>query len=166
MSILDIILLICFIPAAVLGYQKGMIKQVISIISIIAGVWLAFQFATLLGNWMQEYITASSEILTLVAFVVIMLGAFIGFGLIGKLIEATFKLVCLGWVNRLLGVAFSIIKTILILSLFIIVFESLNHRFSLVDEATLSSSLLYPIVKDMAYIVFPYIQKLLFWTQA
>ena len=45
MGTLDIILLICFIPALVRGIQKGFIEQVISLASIFIGAWMAYRFA-------------------------------------------------------------------------------------------------------------------------
>ena len=124
MNILDIIILICFIPALVQGLRKGFIAQVIAIISIIAGIWLSFRFATYVSLWLAQYIQASDQILRITAFALILVLTILGLGAVGKLMEATIKIVMLGWVNKLLGVLFSFIKCTLVVGLIILAFSS------------------------------------------
>ena len=75
MNILDIIILICLIPAAIHGLRKGFISQVISIISLVLGVWASARFAEITSKWIAQYITASEQILRIVSFALIMVGA-------------------------------------------------------------------------------------------
>ena len=165
MNILDIILLICFVPSLVQGFRKGFISQVIAIISIIAGVWLSFRFATLVSAWLGQYIQGSEQVLKIVAFALIFIAVIAALALVGKLLEGTFKLVMLGWLNRLLGVVFSLLKAGLIVGLCIMAFCSLNNTFNFVGEEVLNSSVLFPPLKNMAYTVFPYLKELLFWNK-
>ena len=163
MSIIDIILLICFVPAIINGARKGFISQVISIVSIIAGVWVSFEFASIVATWISQYIQASESILGLVAFALIMVGVFVLLGVIGRFLESIVKFVMLGWLNKLLGIVFSLIKSGLIIGLVIMLFSSINNNFHLVDEQVLAQSTLYTPLKDMAYTVFPYLKSLIFW---
>lgn len=165
MNILDIILLICFIPALVQGFRKGFISQVIAIVSIIAGVWLSFRFATLVSVWLGQHIQGSEQIMRLVAFALIFIAVIAVLAVLGKLLEGTVRLVMLGWLNRLLGVVFSLLKAGLIVGLVIMAFCPLNNTFQLVSEETLNTSVLFPPLKDMAYTVFPYLKDLLFWNK-
>ena len=165
MNTVDIILLICFIPALVQGFRKGFISQIIAIISIILGVWLSFRFASEVSVWLAQYITGSEQILKITAFALILTAVIIGLALLGKLLESTFELVMLGWLNKLLGAAFSLVKAGLLIGLAIMVFCSLNNTFSLVSEEVLKESVLFPPLKDLAYTVFPYLKELLFWNR-
>ena len=165
MNILDIILLICFIPAAIQGFQKGFISQVIAIISIIAGVWLSVQFASEVTVWLAQYIQGSEQVLKVVSFALIFIAVIAGLALLGRLVEGTVKLIMLGWLNRLLGVVFSLVKAALIVGLVIMAFCSLNNTFHLVSEDVLNQSVLFPPLKNMAYTVFPYLKDLLFWNK-
>ena len=161
MNILDIIILICLVPAVIQGIRKGLISQVIGIISLIVGVWASAKFADIVGVWLAQYLTASEQILKVVSFALILIAVFIVLGLIGKLLEGIIKLIMLGWLNKLLGVIFAMIKCLLILGLVVLAFNSLNTNFALVKPEILAESVLYPIIKDMADIVFPYLQSLL-----
>jgi len=165
MNTVDIILLICFIPALVQGFRKGFISQIIAIISIILGAWLSFRFASEVSVWLAQYITGSEQILKITAFALILTAVIIGLTLLGKLLESTFELVMLGWLNKLLGAAFSLVKAGLLIGLAIMVFCSLNNTFSLVSEEVLKESVLFPPLKDLAYTVFPYLKELLFWNR-
>lgn len=165
MNILDIILLICFIPAVVQGLRKGFISQAISIVSLIVGIWLSARFASAVSVWIGQWITASGQVLEIVAFALILILVFLGLGAIGKLIEATIKLVMLGWLNRLLGVVFAVLKTMLIVGLVIMAFNSLNVTFGFVKEEVLNQSMLYPPLKNLANDVFPYLRDMIFWNK-
>ncbi len=161
MSILDVILLICFIPALIQGLKKGFIAQVISIASIIIGIWASSRFADVVGEWLAKYITVSDQIMKVVSFALILIAVFLALAAVGKLLEGMFKMVTLGWLNRLLGLVFSLVKTSLILGLLIMVFTSLNETFNLVSEATLNESVLYTPFKEAAFKIFPYIKDML-----
>lgn len=163
MSIVDIILLICFVPALINGIRKGFISQVISIISLIAGVWVSYEFASVVGEWIGQYIEASENVLKIIAFAVIMIGVFFLLGLLGKLLEGIISFVMLGWINKLLGAAFALLKAGLIVGLVIMLFSSLNNNLHLVSEEVLAQSSLYTPLKDMAYTVFPYLKSMIFW---
>jgi len=163
MSILDVILLICLIPALIQGLKKGFISQVISIVSLIAGVWMSFEFSTAVSAWLAQYVEASEKLLKIASFAIIMIGVFIILGIVGKSLEGILKFVMLGWLNRLLGVVFAFIKTGLVIGIVIILFNSLNNSLNLVSEETLAQSVLYPPLKDMAYTIFPYLKEIFFW---
>lgn len=163
MNILDIIILICFIPALVQGLRKGFIAQVIAIISIILGIFLSFQFSTIVSGWLSQYIEGSEQVLKLISFALILIAAIAGLAAIGKLIEGMLKIVMLGWLNKLLGVLFAFLKCSLVVGLVIMAFNSLNSTFHFIEEAELAKSTLYPPLKELAYTVFPYLKELVFW---
>lgn len=161
MNILDAIILIALIPAIIQGIRKGFISQAISIISIVVGIWASARFASIVTAWVSQYITASEQVLKIVAFALILVFVFLVLGLLGKLLESVLKLVMLGWINRLLGVVFSLMKAFLIIGLVIIAFNSLNSSFGIVNPEVISDSVLYGPLKNLADAVFPYIKNML-----
>ena len=160
MNILDIIILICLIPSLIQGLRKGFISQAISIISIIAGVWASAKFANHVGIWLAEYITASEQTLKVISFAVILVVTFVLLGLLARLLESILKLVMLGWVNKLLGAVFALVKAILILGLIFMAVNSLNANYHLIKPEIFAESELYPIVDGIANSIFPYIKAL------
>ena len=161
MNILDIILLVCFVPAIFQGIRKGFIAQAVSIISIVLGIWASARFANIVSSWIAQYITASEQVLKVVAFALILVLVFLALAALGKMLEGMFKLVMLGWLNKLLGVIFALLKTGLIVGLVIMAFSFLNDNFRFVQESVLNESVLYPPLKKLAFEVFPYLKDML-----
>lgn len=163
MSTLDIIILICFVPAIVTGIQRGFIAQVVSLASVIAGIWLAFHFSEMACEWLRQYFPNVSEtVLNIAGFVLILVVVALLLHLVGKLIMGLFKAVDLGWLNWILGLVFALLKGALVIGLALILFDTLNLKFSLVKPETLDQSVLYAPIRDAAYKVFPYLKALLF----
>ena len=163
MNVLDIILLLCFVPAIIGGLRRGFIAQVVAIISIILGIWLSFKFSAMLSGWLGQWIEAGEQVLHVISFAVIMILAILALAAVGKLIEATVKIILLGWLNRLLGLIFALLKYALIIGLLLMLFNSLNGQFHMVDKEVLDSSLLYGPLLNLANSVFPYLKALIFW---
>ena len=161
MNIIDAIILICLIPAFIQGFRKGFISQAISIVSLIVGIWASARFADMVTEWISQYMNASEQILRIVAFALILIVVFIALGLLGRLLESILKFVMLGWINKLLGIIFSLTKALLIIGLVILLFSSLNNNFQLIKPETLESSVLYQPVKNFADTIFPFIKNIL-----
>lgn len=161
MNILDIILLLCFIPAVISGLRKGFIAQVVAIISLVLGIWLSVRFASATGAWLGQWIEASQQLLNVISFAVIFIVVVFALAALGKLTEKTIKIIMLGWLNKLLGVVFSMLKCMLILGFLIIVFNTINAQFDLVSRADLDKSLLYGPIEKIANSVFPYLKELI-----
>ena len=81
--------------------------------------------------------------------------------LVGKLLDKVIQIVMLGWLNKLLGGLFAIAKWVLILSLLVVAFNSINQTFNLVKPGVLAESQLYPILNEIANTIFPYLKNLL-----
>ena len=160
MNILDAIILTCLIPAIFQGLRKGFISQAISIISLIAGIWASAKFADIVTAWASQFITASEQVLRIASFAVILIAVFVVLGLIGRMLESVLKFVFLGWVNKLAGIGFSLIKAVLIIGLTITTFSSINSTFELVKPEVIADSTLYQPLKDIADAIFPYIKNM------
>lgn len=162
MSTPDIIILICFLPAVVSGIRKGFIEHVVALVSLILGAWLAFRFSNVVGEWLQPYFEVSETVMHVISFAVIMIAVVLVLFFIGKILSGVAKLVMLGWLDRLLGLVFALLLAGLLIGIGIILFDTLNLKFALVDEAILDESVLYAPLRDIAYVVFPYLKELLF----
>jgi membrane protein required for colicin V production len=61
----------------------------------------------------------------------------------------------LGWVNRLAGGFFSILKMVLILSVVFNLFQKINFNNWLVKEETFNQSMFYNPIQKVSQLVFP-----------
>lgn len=161
MTTLDIILLICFIPAVWQGLAKGLVNQIIGIAALFLAAWLANKFsAPVTETLTRQFAEAQPQVLKIIAFALIFLVTLLAAGLIGKLITKILKFATLGWLNRVLGLLFGVIKTTLILGLLICLFDSLNGKLELVKPGTLSDSSVYIYLKDFGAKFFPFLKTL------
>lgn len=159
MAILDIVLLLCFIPAVIRGLSKGLINELISLVSIILGAWLAFKFSGVVSTWLSQYLQLEQKVVNVIAFAVIVILVIILLHLIGQLLTKVVKITTLGWLNRLLGMIFGILKVALILGLIIMVFGGINEKWNLVKPGVLDDTVVYNFLKDFAEKVFPYLKS-------
>ena len=67
------------------------------------------------------------------------------------------KAVALGFVNRLLGVAFGLIKAVLILSVIFVILNAIDARRPFLPQDRIERSMLYKPISDIAPALFPII---------
>ena len=161
MGTLDIILLVCFIPALITGIAKGFVEQVVALASVILGTWLAFRFSAKLAEWLTPTFNLQGNLLQIISFAVIVILTILILHLAGRLLAGVLKLAMLGWLNRLLGFIFAIFKAALVLGMLITVFEGLNGQWNLVKPEVLADSPVYVALKGFALKVFPYLKGLI-----
>lgn len=158
MAIIDIILLLCFVPAVIQGIRKGFVRQAIELIAIFVGVWLAFHFSTLLSGWLGQYVSFDRRLLHVICFGVIVLITIAILWLLAKLITSIIKVLLLGWINGLLGVVFAIFKIALVLGLLILLFEGFNSTLHLIKASKVADAQVYQALKHFAELIFPYLK--------
>ena len=56
---------------------------------------------------------------------------------------------------------FALLKAGLLIGIAIILFDTLNVKFEFVEEKVLDESVLYAPIRDIAYVIFPYLKELL-----
>ena len=155
MQVLDIILLVLFIPGIIYGLVKGLIIQIVSLLSVAVGAIVAARFAPDLTQIAMLQFGSEERVTYILCFVVIFLAVALVMALVAHLITKLFKAATLGWLNRLLGALFSIFTTALLLGLLISAFEGLNSSWELVPPEQLEGLKVYPRLKDLATAVLP-----------
>ena len=162
MNIIDIIILICCVPALYHGFTKGFISQAFSLVALVLGAWLSFRFSVPFGDWLKTFTDLPGTILHVIAFALILIIVMLVFSLIGKVMEKIMKVAMLGWLNKLLGVVFALLKAVLVIGLVILLFDAIYSVIPFVSSDTLNESVLYNPIKNIANIVFPYLKELIF----
>ena len=162
MATLDIILLVCFIPGIIRGISKGFLEQALALAGIVVSVWAAFHFSGLVATWIQPYLDFSETTLNVIAFALILVAISLLVLLIAKLLTKVVELAMLGWVDKLLGLVLAIAVNALVIGIFIVLFETVNQKFTLVQPEVLDGSVVYTTLRDICYIVFPYLKSFFF----
>lgn len=161
MNALDIFLLILFVPAVVRGFMKGFLVQAFELTALVAAAWIAYHFSWTATGWVTKYIQASPALLHILLFVLILIAAFYLLNALGIALRNILRVVLTGWIDKLLGMVFGLLKAGLATGLLIIVFQALNAKFGFVSAQTLDGSTLYGPLRDLTYAVFPYFKDML-----
>ena len=162
MAILDIILLICFIPGIIRGISKGFLEQALSLVGIVLSVWAAFKFSALVCGWLKPYLSLSETTLNVVAFALILVAVCLVVLIVAKLLTKVLEMSMLGWLDKILGLVFALVVNALLLGVFIILFDTLNLKFGFVKPEVLDGSVVYTTLRDFCYLVFPYLKAFFF----
>lgn len=160
LTILDYCMIALFIPAIISGLIKGFIEQAASLLALLAGIWAAYSFSDLLSPYLKDWFGTESSMVNLLSFIVIFIVILILGRLAGKLASKLMEIAMLGWIDKLLGVVFAILKTALILSVLIYILNSLDHYLDFLPKWTISQSKFYLFLQDIAPKIFPYFRDL------
>lgn len=161
MNLLDIILLVLLIPGTIRGISKGFLEQAISLVGVVLAVYLAYHFSEPVCVWLDKYINVSETVLHVIGFAVMLLGVLVAVMIVAKLFTRVADMASLGWFNRVLGFIFSLAVSAVIISVLIILFDTVNTKFELVKTPVLNDSVLYGHLRDLGYWIFPYLKELL-----
>ncbi|MCF0164867.1 MAG: CvpA family protein [Bacteroidales bacterium] len=160
MATIDIIILCCFLPAIFLGLKNGLVKQIVSLLVIFLGITLSLRFSGKVSEWIIPYITVSDKWIKVISFTIIFIAVALLLNIIGQLIEKVVKITLLGWVNRLLGMAFAFAWTLLILCTIAYFIDTLNTSVEIISNDKLESSIFFPYLLEAANNIFPYLKTL------
>ena len=157
MNWIDAVILIILILAAIRGFINGLVKEVASLAALVLGIWGAIKFSDFTAAKLYDYFDLTGKYVGIVAFIITFLIIVIVIHFIGMLVDKLMEAVSLGFANRLLGIVFGMLKSVLILSVLFTVLNAIDsHHHFLPREKTEQSALFNPI-SDIAPAIFPII---------
>lgn len=134
--VLDVIVLLLFIMAALKGYRLGLIAGIFSYLAFAIGLAAAMKLSAVVANRIDEILNVSDKWLPFLAFTVVFLFVVLLVKWSARFVESIFKKVMLGWLNRIGGVALFVL---LYLSVFAIFLFYVNQMHLLPASATANS---------------------------
>jgi len=128
MNYLDIIISLPLLWAIYKGYTKGFIHQLASLVALIAGIFIATKLSGFLADWFIRKFQWQEKIAHFTSFIAIMIVILLLIFLLAKWLENAINTTSLGFVNRLLGVIFSVIRMIFIISILLFILNNINKK--------------------------------------
>ena len=162
MATLDIILLVCFLPGIIRGLSKGFLEQALALVGIVLSVWAAFRFSGLVATWLKPYVDFSETTVNVIAFALILIVMSLVVLLVAKLLTKVVEMAMMGWLDKLLGLVVALAVNALVIGVFIVLFDTINVKFNLVKPEVLDGSVVYTALRDLCYLVFPYLKSFFF----
>jgi len=159
MNVVDIILGVLIIGAAINGFIKGFFVELASIASLILGIWAAVKFSSLVRELLSKYIDWNTDIMQISSFILIFVFVVLLVHLIATLTEKFVQAIVPSIFSRLAGAIFGTIKATFILSVLMIVVTNIeNFTITLIPEKTKSESKLYHPIEKIAPNILPFLQ--------
>ena len=149
MNILDIIIGIILLLFAFAGLRKGLIIEAFYLASIIIGLYGAMFFSDAMSEWLSELINVAPEYLALIAFILTFIVFMVLIRFVGRIISGLVEAIHLGFIDKIGGFIFGIIKGALLLSILIMVLNMFNVS-DAINKDTRKKSSLYPRVENIA----------------
>ena len=156
MNYIDIIIGILLVLAAIRGFRKGFIIEVASLAALILGIWGAIKFSYITENFLKDNFTFNTDHLYLISFVITLFLIVILVHIAGKAVTKFIEAAMLGFINRIAGMAFGVLRSALILSIILIVFEVVDNNMKIISQETKSESKLYQPVRNFAPSLLPF----------
>ncbi len=157
MNYIDIIIVVPIIWGGYIGYKKGLIIEVVSLVALGFGIWGGIHFSDLIGDLLQEKI--QSKYVSLTAFVITFAVIVMTIYFLGKMLEKLVNLVQMKFLNKLAGVFFGIGKVALVISVLVMIINSYDKNNNMLPKQTKDSSLLYHSVEQISLNMIPPIEQ-------
>ncbi|SRR5690554_4602778 len=155
MNLLDITLLTLLLISFIRGLWSGFFVSLASFISLLAGIFVAIKFSSFTAGFLRDSLSKEWEHIEIIAFAITFVAVVIGITLLAKIFTKIADFSGLGWINKILGGVFGVLKTVLILSVVLHFFQKINQSHSLITKEKLEESILYQPVSEVSEIIFP-----------
>jgi len=159
MNYIDIILAILLALAAISGFRKGLVAEIASLAALILGIWGAIRFSYVTSDFLTGYFDISPQYLSIISFVVTFIVIVILVHIIGKATKKILEAVMLGFLNKLAGLIFGVLKAALILSIILVLFDKIDEDVHILPQKTKDNSQMYEPIRSFAPSIFPFIEK-------
>jgi membrane protein required for colicin V production len=149
-STIDIIVVAIVLLMALKGLMNGFIKEFASLIGLVVGVFLASRFSEGIAQLIDTYLLhlEDQSILKLIGFVVILLVLWVGFIVVGTLVEQLKSTFHPSMLSRVLGFVVGGIKYFVVLALIVTAFSSVQFIQDNFKER-ITKSTLYPTLNQV-----------------
>lgn len=143
MGFIDIVFAALLALAAYKGIKNGLFVEIASLVSFFIGIYIAVKFSYIVGGFIGE-----SKSAKVAAFVITLILVVVAIHLLAKVFSGIASFVFLGWLNKLGGAFFAVLKTILLLGIVLGLFQKVNINDALISKETQENSIFFnPILK-------------------
>jgi len=157
-SIVEIAIVIIIIYFLFSGVRRGLIKQVLAVVGIIAAFISSFYLAHHFAAFLESKINVSYNICLLLSAVILFAGTIILFNFVALALKKLVNMTILGPFDRIMGGLFGAIKGVLLSSLILVVISSLPVSESFKKD--LEEDRLVSLVKPVLPVLFDMIISL------
>ena len=158
MNYIDLVLGILLLIAAIQGFRKGFIIELASLAALILGIWGGIKFSDFTADFITKHTGYHSQHLSTIAFIVTFIAIVILIHILAKMLDTVVKAVFLGFLNRLAGIIFGVLKFAVILSVLLLLFDDIDENVHILPAKQKEESKIYTPMKQVVPTLFPFIK--------
>ncbi len=143
MNYFDIIVLIPLAWFAYKGYTNGLIRELVSLIALIAGLY-ALRYSSIVEEMINND-TIPAQVYLVITFLIVLILVYI----LGKMAEKIIKLIIPSFVNKVAGALFGACKVVLIFSFILFFINTFDEKKAIITPEAREGSLTYPFLEPM-----------------
>jgi membrane protein required for colicin V production len=155
MNYLDIILGLILVMALFNGMKNGLFVEFASLVSLILGIYFAIKFSFFARGILSGFMHWNPKTVHVVAFIITFLVVISAVSFLAKFLTKIADSTQLGVINKIGGGFFRLLKAIVVLSIFLNLFEKINFTNLFAKKQTLDKSLLYRPIQKTAGSIYP-----------
>jgi membrane protein required for colicin V production len=155
MNFLDIILIIPIIWLAYKGFKKGLIIELTSLLALILGVYMSYYFSDYTADFLRDMFNVGEKYMSIISFALTFIVVVMAVFAIGKMLEKFVDIIMLGFINKIAGSFFGILKAVFVLSVIIYIINGIDHSGNIISNKLRDNSLLYNPISSVAEIILP-----------
>ncbi len=158
MNYIDIILGLIILISALVGLKNGLITELASLAALVLGIWGAIKFSDVTTGLLINYFDLQSDYLNIISFIITFIVIVILVQIVASAVNKLFDAGTLGFVNKLGGMVFGVLRSVLFLSIVLIVFDKIDDEVNILSGKSKSGSRLYEPIRNVAPSFFPFIE--------
>ncbi|MBK6267036.1 CvpA family protein [Marivirga sp. S37H4] len=147
MKTLDILLLIPLIFGAYLGFRKGLLLEIVSLVAFVLAIVGAFKLLDFGIELLQPYFEKWDTALPIISFIVLFIAILLIVNLIGKIVKKVLDMTLLGGLDNFAGAVLGLLKWAFGVSLVLWMAESVDVSIS---AEMAEGTYIYPTVASFA----------------
>ena len=154
MNKIDILLLVILGFGLVRGFMRGLIIEMASLLAIVVGIYGAIHFSFFTARLLGELMPSSQQTIEVVAFGLTLIVLMLAVMFLAKVLTKMLKAAELGFLNRLAGALFGVLKAAVIVGSLFVFLERTFQTEKWLSSSALSDSVLYEPVKSISAVVY------------
>src|SRR5262245_11653847 len=127
MSTLDTAIVVVLVLSGALGIYWGFIRQVLSVVGLIAGLVLAGRYGGVIADWLSSYMN-SVMMTQAIGFILVLVAVSATASLLATLLRRFVGLLFLGWLDHLIGGILGVVQGALACTTVLIVIAAFSSE--------------------------------------
>jgi membrane protein required for colicin V production len=157
MNLLDIFIVVPLVWFGYKGARRGLVIELASLAGLILGIYAAIHFSGFTEEFLADTFELTGKYMPIVSFIITLVVVIIVIYLLGKIVEKLIDMVALGFFNKLLGLAFGILKGALLVSVILFIINSFDTNQRFLKPHVKENSLLYEPVEKIVPTIVPWL---------